>query len=73
MRYSSMRIEKEIEILGESHMSWEDAAQQALIETARTMPTLHSIFIREYQPVNGNNGAVPYCVSARIWLSYEEE
>jgi flavin-binding protein dodecin len=68
-----MEIAKEIEILAESDKSWEDAAQQALIETARTVRSLHSIFLKGYQPVIDNNGSAPYCVNARIWLSYDGE
>ena len=51
-----MSVIKVIEILANSTKSWEDAAQQAVTEAAKTIKNIKSIYIQEHSAiVNASN------------------
>jgi flavin-binding protein dodecin len=67
-----MAIIKVIEILSNSSKSWEDAAQQAILEASKTIKNLRSIYIKEHSAtIDKNNKIEEYRITAN--LSFEIE
>ena len=60
---------KVIEVLAESNRSWEDAAQTAVKNAAKTVHGLRSIYIQEMTATVEKNKIVSYRVNAK--LSFE--
>jgi flavin-binding protein dodecin len=55
-----------------SSKSWEDAAQQAVLEAAKTLKHIKSVYIKEHSAtVNANNKITEYRITAN--LSFELE
>ncbi len=67
-----MAVVKVIEIIAESDKSWEDAAQQALKESSKTIRNIKSIYIKEFQVVVGENNRMTYRVDAKISFVVDE-
>ena len=61
-----MAIVKVIEVLAQSTESWEDATKQALMEAAKTVRDIKSIYIKEFQAVVENDEITEYRVNAKI-------
>jgi flavin-binding protein dodecin len=61
-----MSIVKVIEVLAQSGTSWEDAVQQALQETSKTVRNIQTIYIKEFQAIVENNQIVNYRINAKI-------
>lgn len=61
-----MPIVKVIEVLAQSPESWEDATKQALMEAAKTVQGIKSIYIKEFQAVVENDEITEYRVNAKI-------
>lgn len=61
-----MAILKVIEVLTESNKSWEDAAQEAIREAAKTVENIRSIYIKEFEAVVENNKITKYRINAKI-------
>lgn len=66
-----MAILKVVEILAQSEKSWEDAAQLAVQEAAKTVRNIKSIYIQEMEATVENDRITHYRVSAKI--SFEVE
>ncbi len=67
-----MAIIKVIEIMSNSSKSWEDAAQQAILEASKTIKNIRSIYVKEHSAtVNKNNKIDEYRITAN--LSFEVE
>lgn len=67
-----MAIVKVIELMCSSTKSWEDAAQQAVLEASKTLKHIKSIYIKEHSAtVNANNKITEYRITAN--LSFELE
>jgi len=60
---------KVIEVLAESNRSWEDAAQTAVKNAAKTVRGVRSIYIQEMTATVEKNKIVSYRVNAK--LSFE--
>ncbi|MFL7867505.1 MAG: dodecin family protein [Anaerolineales bacterium] len=67
-----MAVAKVIEIQAESYESWDHAARQALIQAAKSVPNLRSIYLTGYQEIFDEKSIAPYLVKANIYLSYED-
>lgn len=67
-----MAVVKVIEILAESQLGWEDAAQQALAEVSRTVRNIRTIYIKDLQAIVEGNRIVRYRVNAKISFVVEE-
>lgn len=68
----NMAIIKVIEIMSNSNKSWEDAAQQAVLEASKTIKNIRSIYVKEHSAtVNKNNKLEEYRITAN--LSFEVE
>ncbi|MEY4114901.1 MAG: hypothetical protein RLZ76_1594 [Bacteroidota bacterium] len=67
-----MAIVKVIEVMCNSSKSWEDAAQQAVLEASKTLKHIKSIYVKEHSAtVNANNKITEYRITAK--LSFELE
>lgn len=67
-----MSIVKVIEVLAESNESWEDAAQQALNNAAKTIHNIRSIYVKEFQAIVENQEITRYRVNAKISFVVDE-
>ena len=61
-----MSMLKVIEVLAQSDKSWEDAAQNAVTEAARSVRGIKSIYIKELEAVVENNKVKQYRINAKI-------
>ncbi len=61
-----MSILKVIEVLAESDESFDDAAQVAVREAARSVHNIKSIYIKEMTALVKNNRLVKYRINAKI-------
>ena len=61
-----MSVVKVIEILSESKLSWEDAAQQAVEKTLKTVHNVKSIYIKDHSAKVENGKIVSYRINAKI-------
>lgn len=61
-----MSVVKVIEILAESKVSWEDAAQNAINEAANSVDGIKQINIESMQAVVENNKIVLYRIDSKI-------
>lgn len=61
-----MSVIKVIEVLSESSKSWEDAAQIALQEAAKTLENIRSIYIQEFSVHVDHQKITRYRIDAKI-------
>lgn len=67
-----MAIIKVIEIMCSSTKSWEEAAQQAILEAAKSLHNIKSLYIKEHSVVvDHNNMITEYRITGN--LSFEVE
>jgi flavin-binding protein dodecin len=60
------KIVKVIEVLAESEKSWEDAADNAIKEAAKTVKNIKSIYISNMNAKVDKNKMVKYRINAKI-------
>lgn len=61
-----MAVVKVIELLTESEISWEDAAQEAVKEAAKTIHNIQNVYISSLKAIVEDNKIVRYRVDAKI-------
>ena len=61
-----MAVVKNIEIIAESDVSWEAAAQAAIDEAAKTVTNINQIYIDYFKGIVENNKIVKYSVNTKI-------
>ena len=61
-----MAIHKVIEVLSESGKSWEDAADRAVKDAAKSLKGIKSIYIKNFQADVKQNKIVQYRINAKI-------
>ena len=61
-----MAIHKVIEVLSESAKSWEDAADRAVKDAAKSLQGIKSIYIKHFQADVKDNKIVQYRINAKI-------
>jgi flavin-binding protein dodecin len=61
-----MSVVKVIEVLSESNKGWEEAAQEAINQAAKTVRNIQSVYIKEMQAMVENNKIVSYRINAKI-------
>jgi flavin-binding protein dodecin len=61
-----MSIIKVIEVLSNSKIGWEDAAQQAVKEASRTLKNVRSVYIQDHSAAVANGEITEYRVTAKI-------
>lgn len=62
---------KVIEVLSQSDKSWEDAAQNAVNDAAKSLRGIRSIYIKELEGVVENNKITQFRINAKISLMVE--
>jgi dodecin len=62
---------KVIEVLAQSEKSWEDAAQRAVQEAAKTVRNIKSIYIQEMEATVDNDRITYYRVNVKISFEIE--
>ena len=68
-----MSVLKVIELLGNSTVSWEDAAQNVVNEASKTVKNIKSVYIQDMQAVVTNNQITEYRVNAKVTFGIMEE
>jgi hypothetical protein len=61
-----MAVVKVVEIIGQSEESWEDAVQQALKDTKRTVRNIESIYVKDFQAIVEDGEISKYRVNTKI-------
>ncbi len=67
-----MTMLKIVEVLAQSDKSWEDAAQIAVTNAAKTVRNIKSIYIKELEATVDNNRIVSYRVNGKISFVLED-
>jgi flavin-binding protein dodecin len=70
-RRSGMAIHKVIEVLSQSEKSWEEAAQRAVADAAKSVRHIKSIYIKNMEGVVRDDRIVEYRVNANITFELE--
>ncbi len=60
------KVVKVIEVLSQSDKSWEDAAQGAITEAAKSIKNIKSIYIQDKSAKVVNNKITKYRITAKI-------
>ncbi|MFO7944710.1 MAG: dodecin family protein [Anaerolineales bacterium] len=68
-----MAVAKVIEIMAESSENWEDAAQQALNEAAKTVDNIRSIYIKDQQAIVEGNQITKFRVNAKVTFVVKDQ
>ena len=69
-----MAIIKVIENMCNSSKSWEDAAQQAVLEASKTIKHIRSLYVKEQSVlIDANNKIKEYRITANISFEIETE
>jgi flavin-binding protein dodecin len=66
-----MPMLKVVEILAQSEKSWEDAAQLAVQEAAKTVRNIKSIYIQEMEATVENDRITYYRVNVKVSFAIE--
>ena len=66
-----MSMLKVVEILAQSEKSWEDAAQLAVQEAAKTVRNIKSVYIQEMEATVENDRITYYRVNVKISFAIE--
>lgn len=61
-----MSVVKVVEILAESTEGWEDATQKAVMQTAKTVKNITSVYVKDFQGIVEDNKIVKYRVNVKI-------
>lgn len=61
-----MSVLKVIEILGNSTVSFEDAVQNVINETSKTVKNIKSVYVQDMQVIVDNNKITQYRVNAKV-------
>lgn len=61
-----MSVFKVIEILGNSTVSFEDAVQNVINETSKTVKNIKSVYVQDMQVTVDNNKITEYRVNAKV-------
>jgi hypothetical protein len=67
-----MAVVKVIEVLAQSEESWEDAVQQALTQTSKTIHNIETIYVKDFQAIVEDNEITAYRVNTKISFLVDE-
>ena len=67
------KVVKVIELMSQSPKSWEDAAQGAVEEAAKTLRNVRSVYIKEFTAEVDEGKVTNYRVNAKITFDLERE
>lgn len=68
-----MSVVKVIELIGCSHLSWEQATQNALDEAAKTIQNIRSIYVKAFSAKVENNEIVEYKANVKVSFVVDQE
>ena len=68
-----MNVVKIIELIGSSPVSWEDATKNALVEAAKTIKNIKSIYVKRCNAKVENNKIVEYRAVVKIAFVVERK
>ncbi|MEO2052756.1 MAG: dodecin family protein [Allomuricauda sp.] len=68
-----MAVLKVIEILGNSPVSFEDAVQNIINESAKTVRNIKSVYVQDMQVLVKDNKINEYRVNAKVTFGIEED
>jgi flavin-binding protein dodecin len=66
-----MAIHKVIEVLSQSEKSWEDAAQRAVKDAAKSVRHIKSIYVKNMEGIVKDDKIIEFRVNARITFELE--
>ena len=66
-----MSVVKVIEVLSDSKVSWEDAAQQAVAKASETLHNVRSIYIKDHSATVENGKITSYRITAKVSFSLD--
>ena len=61
-----MSVIKVIEVLSESHLSWEDAAKQAVAKASKTIHNIKSVYVKDHSATVESGTIKTYRITAKI-------
>ncbi len=61
-----MSIVKVVEVLAESTKSWDDAAQVAVTEAAKSVRNIRSVYVENMQAIVESNRITRYRINAKV-------
>ena len=68
-----MSVLKIIEVVADSRVSWEDAAQQAAAKASKTLDNVKSVYIKDYSAKVENGSIVGYRINAIVSFILDED
>lgn len=66
-----MSVVKVVEVLSDSRVSWEHAAQQAVAIAAKTLNNVKYVHIKDYSATVENGKIISYRVNAKVSTALE--
>lgn len=66
-----MAIAKVIELIAESPKGWEDAAQEAINEVAKTVRNIKTAYVKDMQAIVENKRIAKYRVNVQVTFIVE--
>lgn len=66
-----MAIHKVIEVISQSEKSWEDAAQRAVKDAAKSVRHIKSIYVKNMEGVVKDDKIIEYRINANITFELE--
>ncbi|HEY8784801.1 MAG TPA: dodecin family protein [Mucilaginibacter sp.] len=66
-----MSVVKVVELMASSPTSWEDAAQQAVAEAAKTLHNIRSFYVKEQNAVVENGEIKEYRITGKLTFELE--
>jgi flavin-binding protein dodecin len=67
-----MQILKVLEIMSNSAVSWEDAAQSAVTEASKTLHNIRSIYVQDQTAVVENGKITEYRITAKLTFELDK-
>ena len=67
------KVVKVIELMSQSPKSWEDAAQGAVEEAAKTLRNVRSLYIKEFTAEVDDGKVTNYPINAKVTFDLERE
>jgi flavin-binding protein dodecin len=67
-----MAIVRVIEVIATSEKSFEEAIQQAVIDAAKTLRNIRSVYVKEMNAKVENNRVVSFGINAKISFELDE-
>lgn len=68
-----MAVLKVIEVMADSRESWQDAAQNAVREAAKSVKNIKSVWIKDQDAIVSDGAITEYRVTTRITFAVESE